>query len=265
MNPSSPFNPRILHVEDLAVHRRMLPLRLGPMGKEVVSVGNAREALERLATARFDLILLDVIMPGMDGFELCRVLKQDPAHAGTTVLMLTDLRSDAFDRCMEAGADDYLPKQVQDTLLRIRVRMHLTLQALRRAKGGQAGAPGPSQIVLASLSNALRATLPAQFALEGHQTRLVGQLDERVGVLQPGDALLVLDTSLDPEGVHEFLASFRAQPEFAALPMLLLCEKAELPMLSLVETMVDDVMWKPLNARITRFRLRYLLELGRLG
>src|SRR5512145_2357612 len=89
---------RILLVDDLALFRRLLPLRLGALGREVESVPNVDEARDYLARRRPMLILLDVIMPGTDGFVFCRELKAEPRTRDIPVIMLTDLKANAHDR-----------------------------------------------------------------------------------------------------------------------------------------------------------------------
>ncbi len=256
-----PKGPRILLVDDLAIHRRLLRMRLGPELGEIAAVGSAAEAEAFLAENHPLLLLLDVVMPGKDGFALCSQIKAARATQDIAVLMLTDLKGDALQRSLDAGADDYLPKRVDDPILRIRVHLHLHLQELRAR--GRPVQPAPASILLGSPSPTLSAQLPAQFAAEGQRTRLLKRLEDLPGECRPEDRLLILDTALDPEGIADALKRVRTEPTSAGVPVLLLCEKAELPVLTEVETLVDDIMWKPLNARRTKHRLGFLLELGR--
>ncbi len=254
--------PRILIVDDLAIHRRLIAMRLGAEMGEIAAVGSAAEAEAYLAERLPQLLLLDVVMPGKDGFALCQELKADPATRDIAILMLTDLKGDAFQRSLDAGADDYLPKRVEDPVLRTRVHLHLNLQDLRARSGHRPHRPAAASILLATPSPTLSAQLPAQFLADGHRTRMIESLDELPDACLPGDRLVVLDTAMDPEGLEAALRRMRMEPTTAGLPILLLCEKAELPVLSAVETMVDDILWKPLNAKRTKHRLGFLLELG---
>lgn len=242
--------------------RRMLPLRLGPLGKEVASVSSAEEAMEYLQRARPDVMLLDVVMPGKDGFEFCRELKADVRFQYLSVIMLTALTSQAYDRSLDAGADDYIPKRVDDAVLRIRVNLHLTLQDLRMRDAGHDTVVAPGSVVLVTNSPTLGVQLPAQFQQDGHRVRVLKDLELVLKDLRADDSVLVLDTAVDPDGVAELLARLRADPETAEMPVLLLCSQEELALLPAVEAMVDDVLWKPLNARVSRFRLKILMELA---
>jgi CheY-like chemotaxis protein len=219
-----PKGPRILLVDDLAIHRRLLHLRLGPEVGEIAVAGSAAEAEAFLAEHHPLLLLLDVVMPGKDGFALCSQVKADRATQDIAVLMLTDLKGDAFQRSLDAGADDYLPQRVDDPVLRIRVHLHLQLQELRLKAGSRSIRPVPASILLGSPSPTLAAQLPAQFAAEGHRTRLLARLEDLPGECRPEDRLVILDTAMDPQGIPETLKRLRTDPTTAGLPVLLLCE-----------------------------------------
>jgi DNA-binding response OmpR family regulator len=259
---SSPSPGRILLVDDLALFRRILPVRLGPLGRTVESVADVSAARAYLAQTRPDLILLDVIMPGVDGLTYCRELKADPKLCDIPVIILTDLRGNAHERSLEARADDYLPKRANDAVMRIRVQLQMHLIDLRKRDNGKASPPAPASILLASPLPNLRAQLPAQFSTDGHDTHVVSMADEIISAIRPEDRLLILDMNLGLDEVHYVLSMVRMEPETAQLPVLLLCEKEELDQLVAIEFMVDDVLWKPLKAQVTRHRLQFLLELG---
>jgi len=254
---------RILLVDDLALFRRLLPVRLGALGREVESVPNVEEARLYLARRRPELILLDVIMPGVDGFVFCRELKADSRTRNIPVIMLTDLKANAHDRSLEAGADDYMPKRIDDAVMRIRVQLHMQLTDLRNKAAGLPVQSGPASILLATASSILQAQLPAQFSQDGHSTRVVENASEVAASVRPQDRLLVMDMDLGANEMHQVLAELRMDPTTAGLPILLLCGKEQLEELTAIEFMVDDVLWKPLNAQVSRHRLRFLLELGR--
>jgi two-component system cell cycle response regulator len=233
------------------------------MANRVESVGNVEEAREYLASHVPDLILLDVVLPGVDGFTFCRELKADARTRAIPVVMLTALTSQAHDRSLEAGADDFLPKSVSDPLMRIRVRLHLLLAELRRKAGGSLEGL-PASVVVVAPNVTLGAQLAAQFGQDRHTTRTYTSLESLREALSAGDDLLVVDLELGLEPVKETLQILRLDPALARIPILALGTKEQVDALQEIEVMVDDVIWKPLNAGVNRHRFAFLLELARL-
>jgi two-component system cell cycle response regulator len=253
---------RILLVDDLALVRRTVPARLGPLGSKVGAVASVPEAWEWLEKHSTGLILLDVVLPGKDGFTFCRELKADPRYRHIPVIMFTDVGGNIFERSMDAGADDYLPKRVHDAFLRIRIHLHLHLFDLRTQQGDALVPGGSAPILLATHSTLLQAQLPSQLAGEGHNVRLVDRLEDIIPALGGQEKLLILDMAVDPDGIHECLSQLRMNPETAHVPVLLLCDKDDMDHLTGLEFMLDDVLVKPLTAQVNRQRLKLLLEMG---
>jgi two-component system cell cycle response regulator len=114
---------RILVVDDVASNVKLLEARLLAEYYEVVSAYNGVDAFEICLGGQIDVVLLDVLMPGMDGFEVCRKLKDDPRTSNIPVVMVTSLdRPEDKIRGLEAGADDFLSKPVNDLHLMSRVK-----------------------------------------------------------------------------------------------------------------------------------------------
>ena len=132
---------RILVVEDSRTQAEALRGVLAPAGLDVDLAADGEQALERLRAADFDLVLSDVLMPGVDGFELCRRLKADPARRDVPVLLLTAL-TDPLDiiRGLECGADGFLTKPCLADHLLARVRGLLANRALRQEGKPRVGA-----------------------------------------------------------------------------------------------------------------------------
>src|SRR5438105_6240987 len=114
---------RVLVVDDMPVNVRLLEAKLSAEYFHVLSASSGAEALEKVRQELPDIVLLDVMMPGMDGFEVCRRMKQDPTCAHIPVVMVTALDQPA-DRLagLRAGADDFLTKPVDDLSMFARVR-----------------------------------------------------------------------------------------------------------------------------------------------
>src|SRR5688572_20318326 len=122
---------RVLVVDDIAVNVRLLEAKLTAEYYDVLSASNGPEALKVVSANMPDIILLDVMMQGMDGFEVCKRLKSDPVTAHIPVVMVTAL-SETRDRVhgLQVGADDFLTKPVNDVALFARIK---SLVRLKRA------------------------------------------------------------------------------------------------------------------------------------
>jgi DNA-binding response OmpR family regulator len=121
---------RVLVVDDDRLEQRLLEVMLTPEGVVVVPVGSGEEALELIALAPPDLILLDVLLPGMDGFEVVTRLKRDPQTMNIPVILVTALTDrEARMRGLNAGAEDFLTKPIDRAELCARVRNLLRLKA----------------------------------------------------------------------------------------------------------------------------------------
>lgn len=112
----------ILVVDDNDGNRDVLSKRLEREGYTIATAVDGREALERLAAERFDLVLLDIMMPEIDGFQVLQRIKADPALSDTAVIMISALDEiQSVVRCISSGAEDYLTKPFDPVLLRARI------------------------------------------------------------------------------------------------------------------------------------------------
>jgi class 3 adenylate cyclase len=128
----SPPDAAILIIDDNADNRYTLSRRLARQGyTDLTEAANGREALELVAARPFDLVLLDIMMPEMDGYQVLERLKADETWRHIPVIMISALSEfDSVIRCIELGAEDYLPKPFNSVLLRARVSASLERKRL---------------------------------------------------------------------------------------------------------------------------------------
>ncbi|KKC38870.1 response regulator PleD [Devosia epidermidihirudinis] len=278
---------RVLIVDDIPTNVRLLEARLSAEYYEVVTASSGPQALEICQTSDVDIVLLDVMMPGMDGFEVCRRLKADPKTHHLPVLMVTAL-DQASDRVkgLEVGADDFLTKPVDDMQLMARVKSLVRLKSLTdelraRAMTGQ-------QI---AIEDALRAmdnisTVGGSILIidtdERHAERIKGYLspEHKVDILtQPADAVFQVTgahyelalvtmalTDFDPLRV---CSQIRTLEHTRTLPIILMADESDKPrVVRALDLGVNDFIMRPverneLSARVrTQIRRqRYALEL----
>ena len=143
--------PHVLIVEDDVHIRDLIALHLGLEGLQTSAVGDGREALDRVTTEAFDLVLLDLMLPGIDGISICRALRRSGPNQDAPVLMLTARREES-DKVLglESGADDYLAKPfgVRELVARVRA-------LLRRPRASQIAAAAAATAAAGAESGAI--------------------------------------------------------------------------------------------------------------
>ncbi|MEU1643976.1 response regulator transcription factor [Micromonospora zamorensis] len=170
---------QVLLIEDHQTVRDGLQLALTRQGHTVHAVGTGEQGLERLRTTSADVVVLDLMLPGMDGFEVCRRIRQ---FGDLPIIMLT-ARNDDMDVVagLEAGADDYVVKPVQARVLEARIR------AVLRRTGGESRRAGGE-----------RAGLEQHGALTIDRAALVVSRDGAPVSLAPTELRLLLELSHTP-------------------------------------------------------------------
>lgn len=126
--------PRVLIADDNPQGVELLEAYLGETDYEVRTAADGEQTLKQVAEWRPDLILLDVMMPRLSGFEVCKRLRANPQTADIAILMITALDQPAdIDRANEAGTDDFLSKPINKTELLLRVRSMLKVRHYKQA------------------------------------------------------------------------------------------------------------------------------------
>jgi two-component system cell cycle response regulator len=265
---------RILAVDDIATNLRLLEAKLQAEYYEVLLASSGPEALHIAFTQLPDVILLDVMMPGMDGYEVCRALKADPRTQHIPVVMITAL-TDTVERVrgLEAGADDFLSKPVDNATLFARLRALLRVKQVQdawrlrtetvRELGIESGAePTPSvegarALVLGADADEAQRVREALLA-DGFLVYPVQTAEEALRRLSQGDldvALLALGS--DPSEVLRLASRLRAQTATRDLPLILLADALQKEeVLRGFDLGANDHCFRPLDPNELRARAR---------
>jgi two-component system cell cycle response regulator len=267
---------RVLVVDDSLPNRKLLEARLQDEYFEVLGAASAAEAITLAQRWSPDIILLDVLMPVMDGFEACRRLKAQPATAHIPVVMVTSLNDQSERVCgLDAGADDFLVKPVDQATLFARLRALLRVKQvldawrLRAETVRDLGFEPPSappeefegaKVLLLSDNVAEAAALSGALAADG--MALEQFRDEKTvwARLQDPKAHydLVLTSLPMPEGDPLRLASrLRAEAETRDLPLMLIADDEQRDLvLRAFELGASDHVLRPINEEELRARVR---------
>lgn len=187
--------PRILVVDDVPANIEIVQIRLESLGYEIVTAVDGEDALTKAAACEPDLILLDIMMPRLDGIEVVKHLKSHQSLRFVPVILLT-AKSDTKDvvRGLEAGGDDYLTKPFDHATLVARVRSMLRIKSLHDLSQAQARTLQDQARELASWNQTLGARVVEQMAeverLSRLQRFLAPQIAELVAAASGGDRLL---------------------------------------------------------------------------
>lgn len=236
---------RVLIVDDIPTNVKLLQARLTAEYFEVTGVSSGREALEVCANQEIDIILLDVMMPEMDGFEVCRRLKADPATYHIPVVMITalDQISDRI-KGLEVGADDFLTKPVDDTQLMARVKSLVRLKVLTdelraRARTGQELAIEDADRVMESITTENGRILLIDcdphgaerindYLADHHEMQVLTDPADAVHVVAEGDfELILVSMTLGDHDPLRVCSQIRTLERSRMVPILLIAEEAD--------------------------------------
>jgi adenylate cyclase len=203
--------PRILIVDDMQANVHVLQLRLAAQRYEVITAQDGEEAVTLARQMLPDLILLDVMMPKMDGIEVCRRLRADPAFPFVPIIMIT-AKADSRDLIagLEAGADEYLTKPVDQNALSARVKSMLRIKKLHDTVQAQS-------VELAQWNRDLEQRVDEQVAQMEGLIRLKGFFSPQLAevILSPENEKLLESHRRDITAVYCDLRRFTAFAETA--------------------------------------------------
>ena len=265
---------RVLVVDDIAANLRLLQVKLLNEYYQVAVAASGPEALSIAARWMPDVVLLDVMMPGMDGFEVCRRLKAQPLTAHVPVVMVTALTDQAERvRALDAGADDFLSKPVDDAMLFARLRALLRVKQVTDAwrlrsetarelgfepKAGPPAGVAGARALIVDAEAAETEHLASVLRTEGIE--VAGCLDatEAWGTLmEGGHDVVLLSLSLDTVDALRFASRLRAETATRDLPVILIGDHAQKNLVRRgFEIGANDHVLRPVDPNELRARVR---------
>ena len=257
---------RILVVDDVPANVRLLETKLAAEYFDVVTACDGPSALKIAAEQSPDIILLDIMMPGMDGFEVCERLKASAETQHIPVVMVTAL-SEMPDRVrgLEAGADDFLSKPVNDLALFARVRSLLRLKMmmdelrLRQQTSGDLGVfedggaeeddPSNARVLIVEHNDMMADRLSRYLGELGCNAERAASSTEGLVKGREGDYDLVLvNLQIGGEDGLRFCSQFRSAEPTRHVPILLLLDDLDLAQLAKgLDIGVTDYLIKPID------------------
>jgi len=273
---------RVLIVDDVPANVRLLKARLEADYHEVLSAADGHEALNMAVIGQPDIILLDVMMPGIDGFEVCRQLKDNPDTRHIPVILITALDGrDERLSGLEAGADDFMTKPVDDVLLAARLNALVRLKHLaddlrqRETHSRRAGLVDNEQYQrqIAATGNVLvlddneRQAERMMLALgEDHRAAYVTDPGQALKVAAGRVDLVVLNLAARSFDALRWVAQLRHQDATRQRPVLALISPEERPLLlKALEIGVTDFVPRPVDTQELRARARTQIRRKRYG
>lgn len=281
------MSARILVVDDNPLNVKLLAAKLAKDYYAVITAQNGKEALQKAVRDQPDIILLDIMMPEVDGFEVCRRLKADPATRHIPVVMVTAL-SDVADRVhgLEVGADDFLTKPINDVALMARVRSLLRLKRimdewrLREATAAQLSVPSSPEddegdamggrVLLLEDNKSERKHVNDFLETAGVSVHAVPTNADAMKEAKTGAFDLVLvSLDLEKEDGLALCGQLRADEATRTLPILLMANPDEIDLVAKgLDLGANDYLLRPLEgselAARTRTQLRQKRHYDRL-
>jgi DNA-binding response OmpR family regulator len=185
-NPST-----ILIVDDLHSNRVLAQRVVESAGYQVITADSGKLALQLVSTQKIDLILLDIMMPGFNGFDTCRVLKQNTLHVDMPIIFLTALEdAQSLSKAFELGGVDYITKPFQRIELLAKIKNHLELMTLHKIQAEFIHAMSSENLSLHSqknhLEDLLSALQPANLRQQLHELETIcAQVSGQIQTTEP--------------------------------------------------------------------------------
>ncbi len=275
-----PYQKKILIVDDEPLNVKLLQAHLLQSKYEVLCAGSGSEAVEKAIQASPDLILLDVMMPGMNGYEVTRKLKGDPQSRDIPIILITALggRDDKL-KGLEAGADEFLNKPVQKVELLARIRSLILFKQLHEQftlrsqvetlfQSPPTGwdswerPPAPQRILVVEDDPNDATLLSLHLKEMPFETEMAANGEEALRLLERKEIdLVLLDILLPGMDGFEVCRRLKAREHTRQIQVLLMTGFSDLESKAKsFETGADDLLTKPINGYELKIRINTLLK-----
>jgi len=259
------MSARILIVDNSPSSIKMLAAKLSSEYYEVLTAEDGAAALAAVDRDAPDIVLLDVMMPGMDGFEVCRRIKENPLNTHIPVVMITALGSNE-DRVkgLDAGADDFLTKPIEDTTLFARIRSLVRLKHMLeqwRLRGATSERLGfidetgdiidsgtDAHIILVDDSTVQKNKIIASLGNDQHRVTVVDDYEASGRVVDLGGDVVVISLSSDSDAPLRMASRLRSLDLTRQVPILLIGDVEDQDLfIKALELGINDYIMRPLD------------------
>ena len=252
-------NTSILVVDDEELNRDILSRRLVKEGYSVAVAKGGRAALDMMRLERYDLVLLDIMMPEIDGYEVLKRIRTEPTLQDTAVIMVTALSEESsIKRCLALGATDYVGKPFELTFLKSRIRQ--AVHALSNMR--QVVSNGTTATILVVEDDEMnRDLLVRRLRKDGYTIHDAGSGAEALSLLdkQTYD-LILLDIMMAQMDGYQTLQKIRAREKLKDTPIIMVSALGDTASIAhCMELGANDYIMKPYNATALKERVSKML------
>ena len=268
------MSARILIVDDQPASVKLLAAKLTNEYYQVLTAQDGPTALEAVERDAPDLVMLDVMMPGMDGFDVCRRIKQNPKHTHIPVVIVTALGSQEDRvRGLKAGADDFLTKPVDDTTLFARVRSLVRLKhmleqwRMREATSERLGFTTEAmegmddgtgaRIILVDDSTIQKENISRALGIDNDHITVIDDYDASGKIVDLGGDVVIISLSLDTDAPLRLASRLRSLEPSRQIPILLIGDQEDQTLfIKALELGVNDYIMRPIDEHELLARVR---------
>ena len=251
-------NFSLLVVDDNAMNRDMLARRLEREGYAITTASGGKEALDLVDQQRFDLVLLDILMPDIDGYTVLEQLKAREETRGIPVVMLTAVHEmDSVVRCFEMGVEDYLTKPFNIPFVKSRIASCLRSSRVKGDSEKDSAASDQQRLLIVDDNAMNRDMLARRLEREGyHVTTAAGGVQALELLESEQFDLILLDILMPDLDGYEVLERLKSSDATKGIPVIMLTAVNEVESVKhCIDLGAEDYLIKPFNAVLLKSRI----------